>query len=226
MKNLLSSKALLAILLILLMSLLFRLIHVNFIDINELLSYFENKGDVVSILTFFCVYLIFVIFGLPALQFNLAAGFYFGWFVGALISTLAVTLGGCVSFCAARFVFGQPLDGGSNSNKLNFLKRSIDQGGWKFVAFARINPIFPTGLLNYLLGLTSIKLSSFIITTLIFIYPPAAAFAYLGSIFSTFNPNEESLNIIINKILIFSFLITIIYFIKNVLKNLNKDVYK
>jgi len=50
--------------------------------------------------------------------------------------------------------------------------------GWKAVAFARLFPLFPFPVINYLFGLTSISLKAYVISTFIFMIP--AGFAYTG----------------------------------------------
>jgi uncharacterized membrane protein YdjX (TVP38/TMEM64 family) len=43
-----------------------------------------------------------------------------------------------------------------------------------------MNPIFPTGPLNYLLGLTDMRLGTYSIVTFVFLLPPALAVSFIG----------------------------------------------
>jgi uncharacterized membrane protein YdjX (TVP38/TMEM64 family) len=48
------------------------------------------------------------------------------------------------------------------------------------VAFVRLMPVLPYNLLNYALGLTSIRLSHFTLATFVFMIPIDVAYSYLG----------------------------------------------
>jgi rhodanese-related sulfurtransferase len=56
----------------------------------------------------------------------------------------------------------------------------VDAEGWRFVAFVRLVPLFPFNLSNYVLGLTRIPLSHYVIATLICMAPGAVAYTWLG----------------------------------------------
>ena len=75
---------------------------------------------------------------------------------------------------------------------------NVNESGWKIVAFTRVNPIFPTCLLNYFYGLTSIKYSHYILASVIFLLPLVLAFSYLGSSIGNAVVNDEVNNIIYN----------------------------
>src|SRR5262249_38057404 len=66
------------------------------------------------------------------------------------------------------------------------IQREFEAKGWWFVAFARLNPIFPTGPLNYILGLTSISGLVYAWVTFVFLLPPSMAIAYVGEQLGTF----------------------------------------
>src|SRR4249919_2148560 len=87
-------------------------------------------------------------------------------------------------------------------------KPGFDQGGWKFVAFARINPIIPTGPLNYLLGLTSLSNRGFLWATFVFLLPPSIAIAYIGDTLQTFTTQQSGVNEIVRGILVASAAVT------------------
>jgi rhodanese-related sulfurtransferase len=52
--------------------------------------------------------------------------------------------------------------------------------GWRFVALMRLVPLVPFNLLNYALGLTSISLRAYILTSAICMLPGAIAYTWLG----------------------------------------------
>ncbi len=101
------------------------------------------------------------------------------------------------------------------------MQQEFDRNGWKFVAFARINPIIPTGPLNYLLGLTSLSNRGFLWATFVFLLPPSIAVAYIGDTLQTFTANQADVSEIIRGILIISAAVTflaLVKFISNIYK--------
>jgi uncharacterized membrane protein YdjX (TVP38/TMEM64 family) len=162
------------------------------------------------VLLFLGIYAISVIAVLPSLPLNLAAGFFWGGLLGGLYSTIAVTLGGWISFYLARVLVGRPFMKKFQNRWLNVVQSEFEKSQWKFVAFARINPIIPTGPLNYLLGLTSLTNKDFLWTSFVFLLPPSVAVAYVGDIMQTFATQQSDVNGIVRGILMVSALFTLV----------------
>ena len=168
----------------------------------------------VSIFLFIGIYALSVIAVLPSLPLNLAGGFFWGGLLGGIYSTIGVTLGGWIAFIVARLLLGQPLTQQWNSKWGNLVCREFEKSDWKFVAFARLNPIIPTGPLNYLLGLTSITSYSFLCTSFIFLLLPSIAVSYVGDILQTFTAQTAEIAEIIRGILIVSGAVTFLALVK------------
>jgi uncharacterized membrane protein YdjX (TVP38/TMEM64 family) len=179
-----------------------------------MIEQYRDHHPVGAVMLFILIYAISVIASVPSLPLNLAAGFFWGGLAGGLYSTVGVTIGGWVSFAVARWLIGQPLSEKFDNKWVNKVQREFDQGGWKFVAFARINPIIPTGPLNYLLGLTSLSNRSFLWATFVFLLPPSIAVAYIGDTLQTFTTQQSGVNEIIRGILIASAAVTFLVGIK------------
>ncbi|MBN2689188.1 MAG: TVP38/TMEM64 family protein [Gammaproteobacteria bacterium] len=188
----------------------------------DILSTLIQQYPFASVLLFICAYVACVIFLIPTLPLNLAAGFFWGGILGGLYTSLGVTLGGWLAFLVARWVIGQPLAQSFDNGLAGKVQASFDKNGWKFVAFARINPIFPTGPLNYLLGLTSLQSVTFLWTTFVFLIPPSVAVAYIGDVLQTFSAQDEGVEAIIRKVLIASAAITIFVIFKYIGSILSK----
>lgn len=134
----------------------------------ELITQYAHVHPLRAISLYFLLYIISVVAFLPTLPLNLAGGYFWGGLVGGIFAALSVTLGGLCAFSSARWLFGQPLSGRFGGEMAQKIEEEFDKSGWKFIAFARINPIFPTGPLNYLLGLTSVSSLTFTWTTFFF----------------------------------------------------------
>lgn len=179
-----------------------------------MIEQYRDNHPLGAVMLFVLIYAISVIASVPSLPLNLAAGFFWGGLLGGVYSTLGVTIGGWVSFAAARWLIGQPLAEKFDNKWAYKVQSGFDQGGWKFVAFARINPIIPTGPLNYLLGLTSLSSRGFLWATFVFLLPPSIAVAYIGDTLQTFSTQQSDVSEIVRGILIASAALTFLVGVK------------
>jgi len=60
------------------------------------------------------------------------------------------------------------------------LRQGIEQNGFWFALSIRLSPLFPFIAVNYLLGLTPIPLSDYVLATAVGIIPGTFAYAWLG----------------------------------------------
>jgi len=139
-----------------------------------------------SIVLFVFIYSIITIVGIPAMPFNLLAGVFWGGWLGGVIATAGSGLGAVGAFYIARLIFGQPLARKFDHRIVSWLQKEFDEKGWRFIAFVRINPIFPTGPVNYIFGLTSVRAWTYTWATVAFLLPPSVAIAVLGNEIGTF----------------------------------------
>jgi uncharacterized membrane protein YdjX (TVP38/TMEM64 family) len=122
-----------------------------------------------------------VVTGIPTLPLNLAAGWLWGPLLGGVLSAVGAASGATLAFVAARTIFGRPLRRRFGNKFLGWAQDEFDRKGWRFIAFVRLNPVFPTGPLNYLFGLTSIRARTYIWSTAISLLPVSVIVAWIGS---------------------------------------------
>jgi uncharacterized membrane protein YdjX (TVP38/TMEM64 family) len=134
-----------------------------------------------SILIFFTAYVVAVTAAIPTLPFNLAAGWIWGAWWGGLLSAAASSLGAAAAFVAARGIFGQPLRRRSSARFIGWIQSEFERGGWRFIAFIRLNPVFPSAPMNYLLGLSSVRMPTYLWATAVFLTPPSMLIAMVGA---------------------------------------------
>jgi len=183
-----------------------------------LVQNFISESGGYAIFIFIMISMLFSITFLPTLPFNVAAGFFWGFALGGLYTTIATTLAGIISFLFARYLMGQPLAGHFNNKWVNIVKDGFEKNDWKFLAFARINPIIPTGPLNYILGLTSVTSFTFIWTTFVFILPPSLMFSYFGEILYSLANDSSELKDIVYDVLTLSGIIVMAAILKFAIK--------
>ena len=178
---------------------------------------------IISIYLFILTYAILVIASMPTLPMNLAAGFFWGSVLGGIYATLGVTIGGWVSFTLAKSIIGKKLTRKFDNRLISNVQQEFDQNGWKYVAFARMNPIIPTGPLNYLLGLTSISNITFLWATLLFLTPVTITVAFIGYTLGGFNVQGSGISEIIRIIIVVSAAITFLVGIRFISRLIKKS---
>ena len=156
------------------------LYHLGFLTPEGLTRYVESHRAS-AIPTFVLGYAVCVLSGVPTLPLNLAAGLFWGAFLGGAISALGAGLGAVAAFFVARYLAGQPLARSSESRVLAWLQRELASRGWRLVAVLRLTSMIPTGPLNYLLGLTSIRAGTYVWSTVVFLLPPSILVAAAGN---------------------------------------------
>lgn len=136
------------------------------------------SGHPFSIPLYLLVYSVAPSLFISSLALTMLAGFLWGPLYGGLIALTGATLGATLSFQLARYLFRDSLKARLGYEKWKYLKNITKKHGWKAVAFARLFPLFPYPVINYLFGLTSIDLKTYVLCTFIFMAP--AGFAYTG----------------------------------------------
>lgn len=152
----------------------------------KLVQNLVGAHPVLSPVVFVVLFAICVFSALPTLPANLAAGLFWGPVLGGVLSTTAATLGAIAAFAVARSILGRPLAERFDNRIVAEMQREFEAKGWLFLAFVRINPVFPTGVLNYILGLTSIDTFTYVWVTFAFILPPSIAIALIGQSVGSF----------------------------------------
>jgi len=173
----------------------------------ELLFTFISNYPLMAPLIFIAFYVLALLVMLPTLPLNLGAGILWGPVWGGLIATAGSGLGAIAAFAIARTTLGQPLAQRLDNRMLAWLQNELETKGWYIVAFTRINPVFPSGPLNFVFGLTSIRFLTYTWSSLAFLFPPTLAFAMIGYEVSDFVLEGEMADLI-RTILIVSAVIT------------------
>jgi uncharacterized membrane protein YdjX (TVP38/TMEM64 family) len=179
--------------------------HLNPEFIFKLINDYSLSAPVIFII----FYALSILTMFPTLPLNLGAGFLWGPVWGTLISMVGSCLGAIGAFAIARKAIGQPLAYRFDNRMVEWLQKEIETKGWKIVAFTRLNPVFPSGLLNFVFGLTSIRFLTYTWSSLVFLFPLTLAFAVIGYEVSNFVLEGEMADLVKN-ILIISSVITLI----------------
>ncbi len=119
-----------------------------------------------------------VVLALPGVTFAVFAGMLFGPWLGTLLCLLATTMGAVLAFLAGRFFLRDAVKPMVMKNR--WLRQLLFEGtGRKDVlvlAITRLVPLFPYNLQNFAYGITDIPLSTYTLSTFLFMAPGAAMF--------------------------------------------------
>lgn len=157
-----------------------------FLDIDkqilDTLQWLDSRGSW-ALFWFVLIIALVVILVLPGVLFTTGAGFVFGITKGTVGVVIGTTLGACIAFLIARYLFSNRLKPMmSANNQLGLINRNISSQGFKIVLLTRLIPFFPGKLSNYLFGLTQMPLREFAFASLLGFVPLSLHNAYLGSL--------------------------------------------
>lgn len=164
----------------------------------ELVFGFLKTHPVLAPLVFVTLYIVMTVLLLPTLPLTLGAGFLWGPYWGCLYTVLGASLGAALAFLISRYLASDFINNRFRHRAWTWLIEQVESQSWKIIAFTRINPIFPSGPLNYFYGLTSIPFWRYFVSSVLFIIPTAFVFSYLGYSVGGFFLRGEAYHVVEN----------------------------
>lgn len=129
------------------------------------------------------LYIAGVVLFFPGIVLTAGAGLLYGVVLGTLIVSPASVLGATFAFLIARYLardwVTRRLETLPNFKAID---RAIEKNGFKMILLLRLQPILPFNLLNYALGLTSIRLRDYVTASFIGMFPATVLYVYFGSV--------------------------------------------
>lgn len=111
-------------------------------------------------------YIVAAVAFVPGVLLTLAAGAIWGIFPGVPYVFIAAVLGASAAFLVARYVARAAIERRLAGNvRFAAIDRAVGSQGRKFVFLLRLSPVFPFNVLNYVLGLTSIRFIDYLIAS-------------------------------------------------------------
>lgn len=154
------------------------LVHRTELDVTAVETCVRSYG-IWAPVVFACLYVVATVLFLPGSVLTIVGGMLFGPLWGTFYSLTGATVGATIAFLIARYLASEWV-ARKAGGRLKHLIDGVEAEGWRFVAFTRLVPLFPFNLLNYALGLTRIRLSHYVLASLICMLPGGLAYAYLG----------------------------------------------
>ena len=142
---------------------------------------FYRRWPVAVIAAFFLIYVAVTGASLPgAAILTLAAGALFGLVVGALVVSFASSIGATLAFLASRYLFRDAVRA-RFGNRLRAIDEGVARDGAFYLFTLRLVPAFPFFLVNLLMGLTTIRVSTFYIVSQIGMFAGTLVFVNAGT---------------------------------------------
>lgn len=139
------------------------------------------------------IYIVATVLLIPASLLTLGAGLLFGLWKGSLVVLAGANLGALCAFLLARTgLRGKVEQWAARNPKFAALDKAIGASGFRMVFLSRLSPAFPFVLLNYLLGLTKVRTSSYVLANLLGMLPGTFLYVYIGTITGQALNNEAN----------------------------------
>ncbi|MBW2267874.1 MAG: TVP38/TMEM64 family protein [Deltaproteobacteria bacterium] len=133
-------------------------------------------------MVFIAGYAIAVVAFVPASLLTLAAGAIFGLAAGTAYVFVAAMIGSCLAFLVARYLARHAVEKRLEGNqRFAAIDRAVGAQGRRIVFLLRLSPAFPFNLLNYALGLTSVRLTDYAVAGLGML-PGTLLYVYSGKV--------------------------------------------
>lgn len=120
---------------------------------------------------------------LPGGLLSIGGGFFFGLWWGFLIILVGNVTGAAISFVISRWFGHHWLRRRLLRNAtLEALEPAVEREGWRLILLSQLHPLFPTSLLNYLYGLTTMRFRTCMLWVAIGQAPGLFLYAYVGTL--------------------------------------------
>lgn len=127
-------------------------------------------------------YILATVLFVPGSLLTLAAGALFGLVKGTLIVMLAASVGASAAFLIARYLARDRIARRVRDDaRYAAIDSAIGRAGLKIVVLLRLSPVFPFNLLNYALGLTSVRFVDYLVACLAML-PGTLLYVYYGRV--------------------------------------------
>lgn len=157
----------------------------TFLPVREWFAMAEGRIERLGTLApfvFVFAYVVLALVLIPGSAMTIGAGTIFGLWYGAALVIIGSNLGALAAFLLARTFMRQKVaEWAAGNPKFSALDRAIGREGFKMVLLARLSPVFPYTMLNYLLGLTTVRLGSYVSANVIGMLPGTFLYIYIGA---------------------------------------------
>ncbi|WP_152049539.1 TVP38/TMEM64 family protein [Tautonia marina] len=140
-------------------------------------------------LVFVAVYVSAVVVMAPGTVLTLAGGYLYGPLLGAGLALFSAVTGASVAFLVSRRFARQAIRRRIEADRrFRSLDRAVAQRGAWVVLLLRLSPAVPFNVLNYALGLTGVRFTTYVLYSLVGMAPGTVVIAFIGASASDTRP--------------------------------------
>lgn len=152
--------------------------YINVEFIKQVIIDNKEFGAYIFIAIFIIASLIF----LPISPFSIIGGSIFGPFYATVFVIIGSTIGSLIAFTFSNYLGEKYIHNiiHKKYKQIDKLDHYLQKRGFIPVVIVRLIPVLPFAFLNYLLGITKIKLQDFILGTVIGLLIPTIIYTYFG----------------------------------------------
>ncbi len=125
---------------------------------------------------FILIYAIGAVISIPGTILTFVGAILFGAWLGTLLNVIGATIGATLAFLVARYLAHDYIDG---LFKYENIKQKLNEHGFKIIFILRLLPFVPYFALNYVAGLSRIRLKDFILASFLGMIPGTFIYTYL-----------------------------------------------
>ncbi|NMH59013.1 TVP38/TMEM64 family protein [Alteromonas ponticola] len=134
-----------------------------------------------SYFVFGLIYVVLASLSFPSSVFNIAAGVLFSFKLGLLVAAISALTAACITFLISRYMLKEFVTHRIEATKSGKqILKLVAEHSAKFIFMLRLNPFIPAVVKNYGLGVTHVKLRTYVWTTMLGQLPLTAMYVYLG----------------------------------------------
>lgn len=149
--------------------------------LKSLQSWIESLGALAPIV-YVAVYVATTLLLIPGSVLTIGAAGIFTFWKAFAVVVIGANMGALAAFLLTRtFLRERVAMWAAGNPKFAALDRAIGREGFKMVLLVRLSPVFPFTLLNYFLGLTTVRVSSYVLANLIGMLPGTFLYVYIGA---------------------------------------------
>ena len=150
-------------------------------EAREVLAGFIAVRPVLAIGLFFLLCVLASAFCFPAAPIvGVAAGALFGFWTGLVTLSLAFSIGSTIACLGSRYWLRDWVKA-RLGRRLEAIDRGLDRHGAAYLLALRINPIIPYWLVNLAMGVTKVRLRTYVPLTVLGLLPALIIYANAGS---------------------------------------------
>ena len=154
------------------------------LDIEKIKAYILSFGVLAPLISFLLMVFQAILAPLPAFLITFANAALFGWVYGAALSWASAMVGALLCFYIAKFLGRDVVEKLTSKMALESVDAFFERHGVYAIVIARLLPFISFDVVSYAAGLTSMRLSSFLVATGVGQLPATLVYSYAGEMLS------------------------------------------